>query len=89
MLPVRYALIYTTAAGRQVEKLPPIMQRRILVALEKLTADPRPVGVKAVKGPSGGLRLRVGDYRVLYEVHGAAGQVLVVKIGHRRDVYDR
>ncbi|MGH8905033.1 MAG: type II toxin-antitoxin system RelE family toxin [Egibacteraceae bacterium] len=89
MSPEHYALIYTPTAARQIGKLPPLIQRRVLAALEELRADPRRPGVKAVKGPDGGLRLRVGDYRVLYDVDDRAGRVFVRKVGHRREVYDR
>jgi mRNA-degrading endonuclease RelE of RelBE toxin-antitoxin system len=53
----------------------------------QLAEEPRPAGVKALQGLPGLLRLRVGAYRVLYQVHDDQLLVLVLTLGHRRDVY--
>ena len=64
------------------------MHQRVVAALDRLALDPyRMPNVKAMKG--GGFRLRVGDYRVLYELRNDILVVLVVQIGHRREVYRR
>ena len=52
-----------------------------------LAENPRPPGVKALAGPSKLFRLRAGKYRVIYQIRGDVLLVLIVKIGHRRDVY--
>jgi mRNA interferase RelE/StbE len=52
-----------------------------------LAADPRPSGCKKLTGNTDYYRMRVGDYRVLYEVRDRDVLVLVIKIGHRREVY--
>ncbi len=59
------------------------MQRRI----DALATNPRPRGVQKLKGDEQFLRLRVGDYRLIYVVEDDRLLILVVKIGHRRDVY--
>jgi mRNA interferase RelE/StbE len=52
-------------------------------------ANPRPPGIRAIVGQPGAFRLRVGDWRVLYEIEDDKLIVLVVKVGHRSSVYDR
>jgi mRNA interferase RelE/StbE len=62
-------------------------RRRILRALIGLEVNPRPPGAKKLRGESELWRVRVGDYRILYSIEEAGLVVLVVKIGHRREVY--
>lgn len=64
-----YTITYTSAAARQVRKLPRHVQQRVVTAVEELGRDPRPPSrVTALRGGGGVLRLRVADYRVLYKV---------------------
>jgi mRNA interferase RelE/StbE len=67
----------------------PSARDAILVALKKLRDDPRPDGIRPLKGRRDYLRLRVGDYRVIYSVDDRASVVLVAVAGHRREVYRR
>ncbi len=77
---------FTPRAAREFADLDRVTRRRVAAALERLGADPAAASnVKALAG--GGFRLRVGDHRVLFELIGARLVVLVVKIGHRREVY--
>ncbi|MGH3625530.1 MAG: type II toxin-antitoxin system RelE family toxin [Sciscionella sp.] len=70
-----------------MRKLPRDASARIKAATEALREEPRPVGAKALKGEHGVLRIRVGDYRVSYEIHDGELLVLVVQVAHRREVY--
>ena len=81
-----YRLEFTPGANRQFRKLPKNLQARLTPHLDALTQNPRPSGIEKLKGEEG-YRLRVGDYRVLYEVRDKALLVLVVRVGHRREVY--
>ena len=73
-------------AVKQLERLPTADQARILDSLDGLRSDPRPPGcIKLTGRPA--WRIRAGDYRVIYEIDDAARSVLVVAIGHRRDIY--
>lgn len=81
-----YTVELSNGAKQDLAVLPADLQTRIVKALRKLEANPRPSGIKKLKGEDA-YRLRVGDYRVLYEVHDKRLLVLVVKIGHRREVY--
>jgi len=77
----------TPIAQRQLENLAPALQHRLTTAMSRLGVDPWPSGAKRLKGPDDILRIRVGDYRVLYRVIGDRLVVLVIRVGHRREVY--
>jgi mRNA interferase RelE/StbE len=85
---MRYALEYVNAASRAVEKLPSRLQHRILDRLQTLTTNPRPPGSLKLTGQDA-YRLRVGDYRIIYTIHDDRLIVLVIDVGHRREVYRR
>jgi mRNA interferase RelE/StbE len=86
---VRYEVEFTAAAARQIRKLPRPARERILDAAEALAGDPRPHGARKIVGEDIAWRVRVGDYRLIYEVEDARLVVTVVRAGHRREVYDR
>jgi mRNA interferase RelE/StbE len=85
----RYDLSFRPAALRRLRKLDPQVVRRIKTATTDLCADPRPHGAKALSGQHGWLRIRVGDYRIIYEVRDSELTVLIIQIGHRSQVYER
>jgi mRNA interferase RelE/StbE len=62
---------------------------RIGAAVDALAADPRPAGAKMITGAHGVLRIRVGDYRVLYSIDEGQLIVLVLDAGHRSEIYGR
>ena len=74
-------------AHRQLLRVPTRIRSRIGNAIRRLAADPRPPGCKKLAGNTAYFRIKVGDYRVLYEVRDRDVLVLVIKIGHRREVY--
>ena len=84
-----YQVELAPAAVRQLKKLTPDVRRRIQGVLELLADDPRPPAAVQLVGGSGEWRVRTGDFRVIYEIHEQQVLVLVLRIGHRRDVYDR
>lgn len=84
-----YRIDFTTAAARQVKKLPRPARDRILGAIEGLTDDPRPHGARKLVGEQTSWRIRVGDYRVIYDVFDAQLTITVVRAAHRREAYDR
>lgn len=85
---VTYRVEIRPAAMRALRKIDPAHQGRIQAAISLLAHNPRPPGAKALQGRDG-LRVRVGDYRILYTVHDQVLVVVVVTLGHRREVYDR
>jgi len=84
----RYRIELRPAAVRALRKLDPQVRRRVQGAIALLADDPRPPAARALRGRPG-LRVRVGDYRIIYTVADDVLLVVVVTLGHRRDVYDR
>jgi len=84
---VQYEITYTRSALKTLRKLDREIARRALRAIDALAQDPRPPGCRQLKGGAGEIRIRIGDYRVIYEVHDAEVVILVLHIGHRREVY--
>lgn len=82
-----YKLEFRPAAVRALRKLPEDVQQRVRAATELLRSDPRPPGCRALTGRPGHIRIRLGDYRVVYRVQDDVLVVVVVDVGHRRDVY--
>jgi mRNA interferase RelE/StbE len=84
---VTYQVDLSKRAKRQLSKLDPDTQASIGAAIDDLAVDPRPSGVKKLKGEETVYRIRVRDYRILYEIQDDELLILVIKIGHRREVY--
>lgn len=83
---MRYRVILTKSVQKTLDRLPEEVARRILARLAGLETNPRPADVKKLKGRDA-WRVRVGDYRVIFEIRDRELQVLVITIGHRGDVY--
>lgn len=83
-----YRIELRPAAVRALRKIDPPARRRIQGAIALLAQDPRPPAARALKGRPA-LRVRVGDYRIIYTVEDDVLLVVVVTVGHRREVYDR
>jgi mRNA interferase RelE/StbE len=84
-------LSYRIAVGRSAEKslrrrVPPREAERIRQAIDNLAEDPRPQGSRKLRGKEG-RRIRVGEYRVIYDVDEDQRAVMILQVGHRRDVY--
>ncbi|MZE75800.1 type II toxin-antitoxin system RelE family toxin [Streptomyces xinghaiensis] len=86
---MKYAFRFTTAAQRQLRAISRLEAMRILTALTALGDDPyrEDADIKKLTGTSGLYRLRVGNYRVAYQINDGELVILVVKVGDRRDVY--
>lgn len=83
-----YSLEIKRSAGKELEKVEPLAQRRRIVArIRALAAEPRPPGAEKLAGQAERFRLRQGPWRILYEIDDAARGIVIVKIGHRREVY--
>lgn len=82
-----YRITFAPAAARQLRKLDPQVRRRIQGALELLSSDPRPPAATQLVGGAGEWRVRTGDYRIVYEIEDDELLVLVLRVGHRREIY--
>jgi mRNA interferase RelE/StbE len=83
-----YRIELRPAAVRALRKLDPPIRYRLQGAIALLAQDPRPPAARALPGRPG-LRLRVGDYRIIYTVADDVLLIVLVALGHRREVYDR
>ena len=82
-----YELIYSPAALKQLEKLEHNIKERIVVALERLRIRPESCDIKKLVGMLG-YRFRVGDYRVIFDMEKDKLIILILQIGHRKNIYD-
>ena len=82
-----YRIDFVPRARHELAKLPKIAAERIACAIDDLAYEPRPHGCKKLVGQDA-WRIRVGDYRVIYQIRDDRLLVLVVRIGHRRDIQD-
>ena len=85
-------MIWRVDLARRAEKelaaLPDHILKRAVARIQSLADDPWPRGVKKLEG-GGGVRIRVGDYRILYDVDSVRHIITVFAVGHRREVYRR
>ncbi|AMR27167.1 hypothetical protein A0257_08665 [Hymenobacter psoromatis] len=84
----RYTVKLTKTAQKQLDKLPDTQIERIKVELLELASNPRPSGVKKLKGQEG-YRIRFGDYRIMYSIFDDVLLVEVVKVGQRGNFYNK
>lgn len=77
------------SAAKELAALQRRDQRRVVRAIESLSEDPRPAGCRKLVGSENAYRIRVGDYRIIYQIFDRRLVVHVVRVGHRRDVYRR
>ena len=81
-----YELIYSPSALKQLEKLEHNIKERVVVALERLRIRPESCDIKKLVGMQG-YRFRVGDYRIIFDMEKYRLIILVLQIGHRKNIY--
>jgi len=81
-----YSVKFVPKADKQIDAFQANLRNKILAAIEKLSDNPRPAGCKKLREWNA-YRIRIGDYRVIYEIHDDVLVVLVVKVAHRREAY--
>lgn len=84
----RYKIELRPATARALRKLDPRVARRVHAAIALLAEDPRPPASRPLRGRPA-WRVRVGDYRVIYTIEDDLLLIVVVTLGHRRDIYER
>jgi mRNA interferase RelE/StbE len=83
-----YAIEFVPSAAKEFAKLPKKERQRVGETIDDLAEQPRPRGAEKLAGVDA-WRVRVGDYRIVYEVRDRTLVVLVLAIGHRREIYKR
>jgi mRNA interferase RelE/StbE len=81
-----YRLLIRSSAEKELDALPPPVHKRILAKILALQGEPRPMGVKKLRG-SEGYRIRVGDYRVIYTIDDRNAAITIALVAHRREAY--
>ena len=82
-----YKIIIKPSVGKEIRGLPTNLVKRILAAIENLANEPLPSGVVKLEGGGKNFRIRVGEYRIVYEFTSAEKMIEVIHVRHRRDVY--
>jgi mRNA interferase RelE/StbE len=84
---VSYRIEIKSSAAKELEKLPRKMIPRFVTVINGLAENPRPQGVKKLVGFERTYRIRVGDYRILYDIFEKKLIIEIIRIRHRKDVY--
>lgn len=82
-----YTIVLSKKAQKQLDKLPDNIAEPIFEAISLLDNEPRPTGYKKFQGRDG-YRIRIGNYRVIYEIYDTELVIDVVALGHRKDIYE-
>jgi len=81
-----YKVLIKRSAAKELEALPVKDRRRVASRIQQLGSDPRPPGCEKLSGQDR-YRIRQGNYRIIYSIEDAVLTIVVVKVGHRRDIY--
>ena len=86
---MKYRIEFKRSAAKALKKIPKSDQKRVAERIDSLSEKlPDPATTK-MKGDNPFHRIRAGDYRIIYEIHGDILLIVVLKIGHRKEVYRR
>ena len=85
----KYKLFFTETFYKNLKAIPAGDVKRILKRVKRLADDPRPVGSQKLASQTDRYRVRQGNYRVIYSIEDDRLVIVVVKVGHRREVYER
>lgn len=83
----KYRIEIIKSAEKSLAKIPEASMIKIVAAIQSLARDPLPSGVKKLSGEQNTYRIRVGNYRIIYEIHHKIILIQVLKIGDRKEVY--
>ena len=84
-----YELKYKASVAKELRQLPKPQLKRVVRRIQELVKVPRAVGCTKLQGRDNIYRVRKGDYRIIYTINDSTVTVLVIKAGHRKDVYER
>lgn len=82
-----YSIEFARAVRRELERLPTKVVDRVMRAVRRLRDNPRPRGCRKLTGDEATYRIRIGDYRVVYEIGDETRSILVTRVRHRKDAY--
>ena len=83
-----FTITINPSALKELSKLPKVTIKKAEKAIDSLANNPRPIGVKKLKGTEESLyRIRIGDYRIIYSIEEEIKIIDIIRIGHRKDIY--
>lgn len=82
-----YEIRFSKASSKTLDSLDVKLAVRIAKAIGKLSTESKPLGCRKLVGSENDYRIRVGDYRVIYQIRNSVVMIFVVRIGHRKDIY--
>ena len=82
-----YSIIISKSVQKQISNLPSQIRNRVIEKIQSLVQEPRPSDVVKLKGSGKEYRIRIGDYRVRYEIDDSSQIIKLLQCKHRRDVY--
>jgi len=80
-----YEILFSDKSLKQLKKMERHVQERIIAAMERVRIKPEKYVTKLVGDP--GYKLRIGDYRIIMDIDSENLQILILKIGHRKNIY--
>ena len=83
-----YSIFFKPSAEKELRKISSPYLGKVIDRISSLSHNPRPSGVQMLKGENRYFRFRFGDYRIIYDVNDRNERITVIKIGHRREVYE-
>jgi mRNA interferase RelE/StbE len=84
-----YEVYLERSAENDLKRLPTSISHRIIPQIKTLGENPRPSGCRKITGSKNDWRIRIGDYRIIYEIDEKAKAVRIMRVRHRREVYRR
>lgn len=84
-----YRIIWKISAKKELKKLPTQFIKKIIEVIEGLQLEPLPKGVKKLTGSENSFRIRVGNYRVVYNLYQKKVIIEIIRVRHRKDAYNK
>lgn len=84
---IRYRISYKKSVDKDLRKLSSSVRKQIVIKIQSLAVDPKPSGVTKLRDSTNLFRVRHSDYRIIYQIKDKELVILIVKVGHRREVY--
>ena len=82
-----YRISWKESVRKDILRFPPLIVSRIIQKVEMLSSNPMPVGIKKLKNAEHTYRVRVSDYRIIYQINTADKEIIICRIRHRKDAY--
>lgn len=82
-----HKILVDPRAAKQLVAISSTYRKRIVAKIDALQSDPRPTGCKKLQGERDVYRIRIGDYRVVYQIRDKELLILIVRVGHRGEIY--